>query len=362
MSEIFNGSQQLSYHVRNASAVTKGLQLLAKRGKLFQRAQVLKIETQIIGNPQFRVRFIDYGDVAVLPMDKLRLMSPELKRDFEQLPPRMFECRLALVQPSSVTSSYNRWPKQANEMLISVAKSGRLQMEVYSLVNNVAAVLIHTRDGDLNDILVDRQLARRADEDYMSRKDHDMRIRKQETKCNVPIADQELINEEYLRFAQLPKDADLEPPPLDKCNLSIRLRGPFSPLESSISSVLRIGMYKSVFIDKESVNSVLLDTDPQDRHDQMVVAASVTESNERLTARGTTLMPNIHGFGALMAMLFCPTMQIKCNKIRTKYISLLAGLGFNPHTMESYFEEHDMVISLDVAILKDDIRIVNSFV
>ncbi|EDW66733.1 probable ATP-dependent RNA helicase spindle-E [Drosophila virilis] len=361
MSEIFNGPQQLSCHVRNASAVTKGLQLLAKRGHLFQRAVVLRIETQTNGHPRFRVRFIDYGDMAVLPMDQLRLMPHELKRDFDQLPPRMFECRLALVQPSMVTSSYNRWPKAANDMLISVAQCGRLELEVYSLVNNVAAVLIHMRDGVLNDRLVERQLARRADEDYMSRKDHDLRIRKQEAKRNISVAEQERINEEYLRFAQLPKDMDLEPPPLDKCNLSIRLRGPFSPLESSMNSMLRIGMYKSVTIDKDSVNAVLLDTDPQDRHDQMVVAASVTETDntERLTARGTTLMPNIHGFGALMAMLFCPTMQIKCNKDRTKYVCLLAGLGFDPETLEPYFAEHDMVINLDVTILRDDIRIIN---
>ncbi|XP_017954934.1 probable ATP-dependent RNA helicase spindle-E [Drosophila navojoa] len=359
MSEIFNRSLHLSCYVQNAKAVTKGLQLLAKRGSLYQRAVVLKVETQINGYPRFRVRFIDYGDMAVVPIDRLRLMSPQLKRDFERLPPRMFECRLALVQPSSVASSYNLWPQRANEMLISVAKSGRVELEIYSLVNNVAAVLIHTRDGVLNEMLVELQLARRADEDYMSRKDHDTRLRKQETKRNVSIADQRLINEEYLRFAQLPKDADLEPPPLNKCNLSIRLKGPYSPLETSLNSLLRIGTYKSVLIDKESVNSVLLDSDPQDRHDQMVVAASVTESSDNLTARGTTLMPNIHGFGALMAMLFCPTMQIKCNEDRTRYISILAGLGYNPDTMQPHFEEHDMVINLDVTIVKDDIRIIN---
>ncbi|XP_034118566.1 probable ATP-dependent RNA helicase spindle-E [Drosophila albomicans] len=109
-----------------------------------------------------------------------------------------------------------------------------------------------------------------------------------------------------------------------------------------------------------SHGSVFLDSDPQDRHDQMVVAASVSDtSGDKLTARGTTLMPNIHGFTALMTMLFCPTMQIKCNKERTKYVCVLAGLGFNPKTMQSHFEEHDMVVNLDVAVLEDDIRIIN---
>ncbi|EDV94932.1 probable ATP-dependent RNA helicase spindle-E [Drosophila grimshawi] len=361
MTEIFNAPEQLSYHVRNASAITKGLQLLARRGSKFQRAVVLKVEPQSNAIPQFLVRFIDYGDWALLAMDQLRLMRHELRRDLEELPPRMFECRLALVQPSSVTSYSNRWPQKANEMLSKLASCGPLELEVYSLVNNVAAVLIHMRDGVLNDKLVEHQLARRADEDYMSRKDHDFRIRKQKMKRYVPAAEQQQVNEEYLRFNQLPQDADLEPPPLDKCHTSIRLKGPYSPLENSMNSMLRIGMYKSVAIEKESVNAVLLDADPQDRHDQMIVAASVTESdgNDKLVARGTTLMPNIHGFGALMAMLFCPTMQIKCNPERTKYVCLLAGLGFNPDTLEPYFQEHDMVINLDVGILKDDIRIIN---
>ncbi|KAM8704174.1 hypothetical protein ACLKA7_008726 [Drosophila subpalustris] len=360
MTEIFNDPQHLNCVVKNASAITKGLLLLGQREHIFQRAMVTSVETQTNRNPKFRVRFIDYGDSALLSMNQLRLMPDELKHEFEQLPPRMFECRLALVQPSSVTSVYNRWPEVANEMLRSVSKCGSIELEIYSLVDNVAAVLIQMRDGLLNDKLVERQLARRADEDYMSRKDHDFRIRKQETKRHVSCTEQRHINEHYLRFAQQPMDADLEPPPLNKCKRNICIKGPFSPLETSMNSMIRIGMYKSVSIDRESVNAVLLDTDPQDRHDQMVVAASVAErGDEGLVARGTTLMPNIHGFGALMTMLFCPTMQIKCNKEQTKYVCLLAGLGFNPETMEPYFEEHDMVVNLDVSILKDDIRIIN---
>ncbi|KAH8307656.1 hypothetical protein KR044_007309 [Drosophila immigrans] len=360
MTELINSPQHLNCHLRNPSIVTSGLQLLAKLKRHFQRAVVIKVETQANGIPKFRVRFIDYGNTALLAIDQLRLMPFELKHEFDQLPPRMFECRLALIQPSPVVSIYNRWTREADEMLRTVAKCGTIELEVYSLVNNVAAVLLHMRDGLLNDKLVERQLARRADEDYMSRKDHDIRIRKQEVERHVSYMQKRHINEDYFRFAQKATDEDLEPPPLDKCNQTIRLRGPFSPLETTMCSMLRIGLYKTVKIDRESVNAVLLDTDPQDRHDQMVVAASVAQTeNDTLTARGNTLMPNIHGFSALMAMLFCPTMQMKCNKERTKYVSVLAGLGFNPKTMQSHFEEHDMIINLDVAILKDDIRIIN---
>lgn len=360
MSAIFNTPQHLSGHVRNPRDIKKGLMLLGKRASNFERAVVLRVEVQTSAKPRFLVRYIDYGDKALLAMDQLRFMPDGLKRDFEQLPPRMFECRLALIQPSSLNSMHNRWPNAANEMLASVAKCGRIELEIYSLVDNVAAVLLHMRDGLLNEKLVERQLARRADEDYMSRKDHDFRMRKQETKRYLQPSELQHINEEYLRFVQIPEYEEIEPPPLQKCNLCIHIKGPFSPLETNLNSLIRIGLYKTVSIDRESVNAVLLDSDPQDHHDQMVVASSVSEiDGDRLNTFGTTLMPNIHGFGALMTMLFCPTMQIKCNAERTKYVCILAGLGYDPETMEPYFEEHDLVVNLDVNILKGDIRIVS---
>ncbi|KAH8269871.1 hypothetical protein KR026_003201, partial [Drosophila bipectinata] len=138
----------------------------------------------------------------------------------------------------------------------------------------------------------------------------------------------------------------------------VTLKGPFSPLETSMFSTIRVGLWKSVKIDKCSVNAILLDSDPQDNHDQLIVSHSTVEScnGDELTARGTTLMPNIHGFAPLMTMLFCPTMQIKCNKECTKYVSILAGLGFDKETMQPYFEEHDMVINLDVNLYEDDVR------
>ncbi|KAH8363289.1 hypothetical protein KR084_007780 [Drosophila pseudotakahashii] len=361
MSEIFNASQQLRNHVLNAGAIIKGMMVLAKRDSQFQRATVIRPENQSNRQPMFYVRFIDYGDCALLSMEQLRLMPDELVRQYGDLPPRVFECRLALVQPSMVVSANNRWTAAANNKLKAMAKCGRIDIEVYSLFNNVAAVLIHMRDGLLNEKLVELKLARRADEDFMSRQDHDFRMRRQESGRYTTSAERQQINEEYLRSCQLLQDQDLAPPPVDKCNTVVMLKGPFSPLESSMYSTIRVGKWKSVKIDNASVNAVLLDSDPQDQHDQMIVSHATVESadGQILTARGTTLMPNIHGFGALMAMLFCPTMQIKCNKAGTKYVSILAGMGCDPETNEPYFEEHDMVINLDVNILEDDLSLIN---
>lgn len=154
---------------------------------------------------------------------------------------------------------------------------------------------------------------------------------------------------------------EVDPPPREYCTRNITLRGPYSPLETKIFSAVRIGTWKSVQVERDSVNSVLLDTDPQDVHERLIVAASITEAHnaETLTARSTTLMPNIHGFGALMTLLFCPTMQIKRNVNKTKYVCVLAGLGFDKETYKPLYEEHDIVLNLDADILKDDLELVS---
>ncbi|EDV49067.1 probable ATP-dependent RNA helicase spindle-E [Drosophila erecta] len=361
MSEIFNAPQQLRNYVINAGAITKGMMVLAKRDSNFQRATVIRPENQSNRQPMFYVRFIDYGDCALLSMQQLRLMPKELIQQYGDLPPRVFECRLAHVQPSSVVSGNNRWPTAANDLLKSVAKCGRIDIEVYSLFNNVAAVLIPMKDGIINDMLVELKLSRRSDEDYMSRKDHDFRLRRQESARYLTLTERQQINEEYLRSCQLPQDLDLPPPPLDKCNTIVMLKGPSSPLECSMQSIIRVGSSKRVNIDNASVNAVLLDADPQDHHDHLIVAHATVESTngQTLTARGTTLMPNVQGFGALMVMLFCPTMQLKCNNEGTSYVSILAGLGCDPVTGEPYYAEHDVLINLDVNILEDDVVLIN---
>ncbi|KAH8236403.1 hypothetical protein KR026_000850 [Drosophila bipectinata] len=362
MSEIINTPMHLEYEIQNAGILTKGMIVLAKRNAdTFERATIVRPESQRNRQPKFFVRFVDYGDTCLLRLDQLRLMPAELLSQYGDLPPRVFECRLALVQPSTMSNLLSRWSKAANDMLRAASKRNTVELEIYSLVHNIAAVLVHIPEGLLNEKLVEHNLARRADENFMSRQDHDFRNRKQETARYISSRERQQVNEEYLRSCQMPEDLDLTPPPLEKCNMIVTLKGPFSPLETSMFSTIRVGLWKSVKIDKCSVNAILLDSDPQDNHDQLIVSHSTVESchGDELTARGTTLMPNIHGFAPLMTMLFCPTMQIKCNKECTKYVSILAGLGFDKETMQPYFEEHDMVINLDVNLYEDDVRMIN---
>lgn len=75
--------------------------------------------------------------------------------------------------------------------------------------------------------------------------------------------------------------------------------------------------------------------------------------------RETTLMPHIRGFGPLMAMLFCPTMQINRDKNKSRYVSVLTGLGYDDLKRKPIYEEHDAILYMDAVISLTDIEIVS---
>lgn len=70
-------------------------------------------------------------------------------------------------------------------------------------------------------------------------------------------------------------------------------------------------------------------------------------------------MPNIRGFGPLMALIFCPTMQVKCNEEKTYYTAVRTGLGYDNKKNRPIFEEHDVTFNLDVEITQNDISLVS---
>lgn len=92
-----------------------------------------------------------------------------------------------------------------------------------------------------------------------------------------------------------------------------------------------------------------------------MVAAHISQkgsSDREGTAHETTLLPNIRGFGPLMAMIFCPAMDLKRDEYNSRYISVRTGLGYNEDKKCPYFPEHDMIFPLDFELTEDDIALV----
>lgn len=178
----------------------------------------------------------------------------------------------------------------------------------------------------------------------------DYLLNSQSLMSNYLMAPSTEINNEVMRHF---------PPKFSRTN-KIYLRGPFSPMETNLLPANKISFWKTVLTERDSVNSLVLNTDPQDTHERLLVAAKITESSggHGILARQSTLMPNIPGFGPLVAMLFCPKMQVKCNANRSKYIGVLTGLGYDPKTNESLFPEHDLFFHFDVEFDINDFQLV----
>ena len=91
------------------------------------------------------------------------------------------------------------------------------------------------------------------------------------------------------------------------------LKGPINPYEVSFQSITRAGGLRSAKIESDSVNSIVIDSEPHDMHDKLMVASyiSVGSSGNVLLARNTTLLPNIHGLAHIVCMIFAPTIELR---------------------------------------------------
>lgn len=139
------------------------------------------------------------------------------------------------------------------------------------------------------------------------------------------------------------------------------LQGPFSPIETQLVHLVNTGPSKFVTVDTVSVNSVLLDTCPNNPRGFILVAQSINQSSKNiahLILRNTTLLPNMPGLASLITLIFTPYMELRRSVLGTYYTGALCGLGFDPSTGESLFPEHDLQIIFDVEITMNDLQMV----
>jgi ATP-dependent RNA helicase TDRD9 len=142
------------------------------------------------------------------------------------------------------------------------------------------------------------------------------------------------------------------------------LKGPWSPLELDFQSLCHSSNTKQVKVDNNSVNSVVLDTEPTAPISRLLVAAyvGIQDRSGSVVARDTTIMPSVPGLLSLMAMLFSPKMEPRVNIRQTKYTGVLCGLGTAPNEPDlPIYPDHDVEIVFDTCFDDDDIDSVNMF-
>ncbi|CAH0550541.1 unnamed protein product [Brassicogethes aeneus] len=308
------------------------------------------------------VSFIDYGNVEKIPVDQIYDVPkniPELNTA-----PLAVECVLKGIKPAAQTNPQGVWSVRANNFFAEIVDNRVLTAKVYSVVDDTVHLIMFykgrdRRDYCLNEVLIKEGFAVESKESYLSEENHVKRTLIQSTDnpnqaAVLSMGKAERVCDE----SNNPSFTTLD----DQYATVTQLKGPYSPLEMRLYGCVESSCNKRVDIESSSVNAVLLDSQASDSHSIMLVAGSVIQgqTGNNIKLRQTTLMPNIPGLPAVMAMLFCPTMEPKLIDDASRVASLLCGMGCHEVTEKPVHPSHDMTIVLDTILKADEIDEINN--
>lgn len=137
------------------------------------------------------------------------------------------------------------------------------------------------------------------------------------------------------------------------------LFGPYSPIAIEFRAIEAKTKCYGVDVDPTSINSVLLNPEYHVPRRQMLVSALISHSKRnRVMARDTTLMPNIRGLPALMALLFAPYNRVLHNDKMKCLAGAVFGLGWNSDN-RPLDRTSEVELEFDVQFTQDDIELIN---
>ncbi|XP_014672536.1 PREDICTED: putative ATP-dependent RNA helicase TDRD9, partial [Priapulus caudatus] len=299
---------------------------------------------KIVNAQHVLVFFVDYGNTEVVARNMLR----EMPADLRELPSQAMECILAEIQPSPVMCPNGEWNESSDTLFKQLLYGVVVFAKVYSVVNHVLRVHLVARlpngtERSFNEELIKRKFACPVKESYLSEQNHKQREGVQSGLIKE-VEDSEQDDWMTVSVSIDYHSAKKQP------GSRVQLRGPHSPLEMKIHGMTTISKVRRVIVERDSVNSVLLDSEPNDSHARLIVAAGVglSPSGTTITARNTSLLPNIHGLPALAALLFCPYAELRADRAKTRYTGALCGLGPDKRAAgNSLFSDHDIEICFD---------------
>ncbi|XP_019132644.1 ATP-dependent RNA helicase TDRD9 isoform X1 [Larimichthys crocea] len=330
---------------------------------MYYRAKILHMR----GN-SIEVSFLDFGNTSVVASNSLR----ELPSDLLSHPFQAQEFQVTEMCPSAQSIILgNQWSSQARDRFITLVKGHSLLVLLYSILHDVMRVqlLINTEmtNRSVVDILVEEGHAVRAEESFDSKQNHEALMtlyKDMETGRYVPNSGGSSWSgrkeEEKQLIDNLLNEFSWNRHPYSKTRA--HPRGPFSPNKIQFHSLSRKAHYKTVCIEKSSINSLALSDTPHYKHQRVLVAGtvSVNPTGTRILLKDTTNMPDIPGLPSLITMLFTPIMELRTNKERTCYTGALCGLGWNSQTNEAILPEHDIELTFDVKFDVEDITEINA--
>ncbi|CAH2045426.1 unnamed protein product, partial [Iphiclides podalirius] len=319
-------------------------------GTAYCRAQVLAM----LPLDMLEVLYIDYGICGRTSVCSVRELPAGI---CTELPPLAMQCALAGVAPAPLLHDHAQWTPGAQQLFSALVAKGHLLGKVYSVVRGVVSVELLVDGGriSINKELIEKGYAIPCEESYESKLNHDLR----QMAADLNMSQKRAYNKEQAEAAFFQMQ-EIEPPNYKECDSDVCLKGPNSPLETVVHNIMYSSREKQVHIEWNSVNSVLIDTEPQELYERLLVAAEVgqNEASSTLTLRHTTLMPNIPGLPAIIALLFCPVAELRRDSCGSRYVSALCGLG-SGEDGTPYFPEHDILVNVDADLGVEDIGLIN---
>ncbi|VDI64301.1 ATP-dependent RNA helicase TDRD9 [Mytilus galloprovincialis] len=273
------------------------------------------------------VFFVDYGNTEKMRKEALREMSSE----FLSIPFQAVECKLCEIRPSPIKCPDGTWTVEAKEQFKHLVINKNFIGQLYSIVGGILRLeLMESPDRgiqlSINKELIKKGFADEAEETYLSRQNHEQR--EMEAISNSVVSPSRLLQEEKPTFKDRQSDwfsvsLGNNRPASSKGRRTVKqkLNGPHNPYEMMFNSLTNVGRLRSVKTDPDSVNSVAIDNEPQDRYDRLMVSGRDRENK--------------------------------------RYIGSICGLGVDRDQRHSLFPEHDMEITFDVEIDNKDISQVN---
>jgi ATP-dependent RNA helicase TDRD9 len=349
--------------VNDNNQLNEGDFVLVKKDEILRRAMVIDQLTR----DSFKINLIDVGSVeifksdVIFTVDEFKECIEECKKEaLMSYPPRVFECTLMQIRPSVIKSRDGKWTENAVKVLREKVVNSKATIEIYSVVDDIASVKLTIIDREnrmkvVNKKLVEIKHAEECEESYLSKLNHEHRQQIHPETKSTP--EEEFAGKKKEQIAKLKR---CPAPPKETCEYTVKLNGPFSPLETSLNGISRIIRTK-VNIDQHSVNSVLLNDDILNFRSKFYVAANVTFSpvSNSIVLHDINTMPTIPGLAVLLALIFCPTAEFRRDEHNSRYVSLLTGLGFDKRRNQPFFGEHDCCLDIDFKLDEEDIEKIN---
>ncbi|XP_019494754.1 PREDICTED: putative ATP-dependent RNA helicase TDRD9 [Hipposideros armiger] len=330
----------------------------------FDRQSYFRAQILYVSGNSAEVFFVDYGNRCHVDLGLLM----EMPCQFLELPFQALEFKICRMRPSARSLVCGeRWSGAASRRFASLLRGCVLLVKVFSAVHSVLHVDVYRYTGlqgliHIRDVLIDEGYAELADECFESKQSHEV-LKGLFSKSVENVADVSVLSpgkDDEKQLMQLLLDS-FSSKKLGAPNCKAILHGPFNPYELKCHSLTRISKFRSVWIEKESINSVIVSDSPEDLHQRMLVAAalSVNATGSTMLLRETTLMPHVPGLPALLSMLFAPVMELRVDGDGKCYTGVLCGLGCSPTTGAPILPEHDMELAFDVQFSVEDIVEIN---